>query len=218
MKPWAVIPAKSFALAKSRLGHLPADRRAVLARSMFEHVLGVLRVCADRADIGGVAVLTNGDDVASAARALGAEVVRDPIATAAATAAGPAAGARPALGRVIDAALVALAGRGVPAVLVLMSDLPHLHARAVTALIARMREHPVVIAPDLREQGTNALGLSPPDCITTCFGHGDSLHRHLAAARQRGLGHAIHRDRALGFDIDLPADLALYDNRTQHAG
>jgi 2-phospho-L-lactate/phosphoenolpyruvate guanylyltransferase len=204
MKPWAVIPVKSFALAKSRLAHLSADRRAALARSMFEHVIDVLRA---GDDMEGIAVLTNDDHVAAAARDLGAEVVRDP--------APPVSGAaRPALGRVVDAALDRLAARGVPAALVLMSDLPRLHARAVAALVARMRDHQVVIAPDLREQGTNALGLSPPDCIRTCFGHGDSLHRHLAAARGRGLGHVVHRDRALGLDIDLPADLALYESRT----
>jgi 2-phospho-L-lactate/phosphoenolpyruvate guanylyltransferase len=207
MKPWAVIPVKSFALAKSRLAPLSAHRRAALARSMFEHIMSVLQA-SDH--IAGIAVATNGDDVAAAARALGAEVVRDPAPST-------AAAARPCLGRVIDAALARLAARGVPAALVLMSDLPRLHAQAVAALVALMREHPVVIAPDLREQGTNALGLRPPDCIRTCFGHADSLHRHLVAAREHGLGHVVHRDRALGLDIDVPADLALYESRTDLA-
>jgi 2-phospho-L-lactate guanylyltransferase len=207
MKPWAVMPVKSFALAKSRLAHLRADRRAALSRSMFEHVIGVLRASGD---MQGIVVLTNGDDVAAVARDLGAEVVRDP--------APPLSdAARPILGRVIDAALDRLAARGVPAALVLMSDLPRLHAQAVAALVARMRDHQVVIAPDLRDQGTNALGLGPPDCIRTCFGHADSLHRHLAAARGQGLDHVVHRDPALGLDIDLPADLALYESRTDLA-
>lgn len=204
MKPWAVIPVKSFALAKSRLVHLSRARRAALARSMFEHVLGVLRASPE---VAGIAVLTNGDDVEAAARAMDVEVIRDPI---------PADrdATPPALGHIVDAALARLAARGIGSALVLMSDLPALEPRSVAELTACMRAHQVVIAPDLREMGTNALGLTPPDCMATCFGHADSLRRHLAAARQHGVSRVVHRDRALGLDLDLPADMHLFDNRT----
>ena len=72
---WALVPVKSFARAKSRLAGVlgPAEREA-LARSMFEHVL---RVLASSGEVGGVTVVTDGDDVATLARSLGAAVMRD---------------------------------------------------------------------------------------------------------------------------------------------
>lgn len=195
MTAWAVLPVKSFAGAKSRLSHLPAPRRVALARSLFDHVMTVLLDCPL---VAGVLVLTNGDDVEREALRRGAEVLRDRE--------------RQPIRRVIDAGLTHLAARNTSAALVLMSDLPRLDTDTVSRLITRMHEHQVVIAPDVREQGTNALGLRPPDCLPTCFGNPDSLQRHLSAIEQRGLRYIVHRDPHIAFDVDLPADFA----RLQH--
>lgn len=196
MTPWAVLPVKSFARAKSRLGLAPAERSA-LAQALFERAMDALVACPD---IAGVLVLTNGDEVEAAARARGAEVLRDPPASTDAR-----------LGRIVDRGLAHLAGRAVPGALVIMADLPHLDASAISRLVADMRSHAVVVAPDAREEGTNALGLAPPDCIETCFGNPDSLHRHLALLRQRGQRFTVHRSSAIAFDLDIPADLAQLD-------
>lgn len=194
MNPWAVVPVKSFEEAKSRMSHLSRARRAELARSLFEHVMDVLAHCSE---IAGILVLTNGDDVAEAARCLGVDVLRDD---------GPAR-----LAHIIDAGLAHLSERGMGSALVVMSDLPRLEVRAISRLAADMRDHQIVIAPDLHELGTNALGMTPPTLMPTCFGNHDSFLRHLAAAGQRGLRHAVCRAPELGLDLDLPADLALLD-------
>src|SRR5579871_6872770 len=69
MSVWALVPAKSFARAKSRLSPiLDAQARRDLARSMLEHVLSVLAECPE---IAGVMVVTDGDEVADLARARG---------------------------------------------------------------------------------------------------------------------------------------------------
>jgi 2-phospho-L-lactate guanylyltransferase len=189
---WALVPAKSFARAKSRLsGSLGEAERAALARSMLDHVLAVLGACPE---IAGVMVVTDGDDVAEAARARGAVVVRD--------------AERPPLGAIVDAALIELRARGAEAALVLMSDLPELAVADVRALVAPIRANDVVAAPDLREEGTNALGLRPPDRMRTSFGTRDSFARHLRAAEASGLRVGVHRSEGLGFDVDEPGDLA----------
>ena len=188
---WALVPAKSFARAKSRLaGILGAAERAELARSMLEHVLSMLAACAE---IDGILVVTDGDDVADLARARGAVAVRD--------------AASPPLGAIVDAALAELHARGAGTALVLMSDLPRLAAADVRDLIAGMSELDVLAAPDLRGEGTNALVLAPPDRLLTSFGVRDSFARHLQRAQAAGLRVGVHRSEGLAFDVDEPADL-----------
>jgi 2-phospho-L-lactate guanylyltransferase len=189
---WALVPAKSFARAKSRLASaLGEDGRAALARRMLVHVLSTL---AASPAIAGILVVTDGDDVAELAREREVVVVRD------------AAG--PPLGAIVDAALGELAARGAPAVLVVMSDLPRLTTLEVGDLVAAMTDADVVAAPDRRDLGTNALGVRPPDLLRTSFGTRDSFARHLRAAERLGLRVAVRRSAGLAFDVDEPADLA----------
>jgi 2-phospho-L-lactate guanylyltransferase len=192
MATWALVPAKSFARAKSRLAERLDDaERAGLARAMFEHVLVTLRGCGT---IGGVLVVTDGDDVAEVAEARGAAVVRDV--------------GGPPLGAIVDAALLDLRGRGAEAALVIMSDLPELAATEVDDLVQKMHDADLVLAPDLRDEGTNALGIHPPDRVPTAFGTHDSFVRHRRLAEEAGLRVHVHRSPGLGFDVDEPADLA----------
>lgn len=188
---WALVPVKSFARAKSRLAGVlgPAERES-LARAMFEHVLGVLT---SSEEIAGVTVVTDGDDVAMLARAMGAAVMRD--------------AASPPLGAIVDAALADLGDRGAGGVLVLMSDLPLLEPADVRDMVASMRGLGVVVAPDLEGEGTNALGLTPPGLLRTSFGTRDSAHRHLQGAAAAGLRAGIHECPGIAFDIDEPEDL-----------
>lgn len=189
---WALVPAKPFARAKSRLaGVLDPEGKAALARSMLDHVLTAL---AASEGIGGVLVVTSGEEAAILARERGAATARE------------VEGAP--LGEIVDAGLADLAARGAAGALVLMSDLPRLTAREVDDLVRMMRDHEVVIAPDFRGEGTNALGLSPPDRLRTSFGTRGSFERHAAVARAAGLRVGVHRSPGLELDIDAPEDLA----------
>ncbi len=195
MKPWAVVPAKSFAGAKSRLYHLSPQSRAALAQALFERVIAILEASDQLA---GILVATNGDGVAAQARQRGCEVICDPV--------------RPddrdsnsgQLARVVDAALSSLHHRHVRAALVIMADLPLLTVDDITDLVTAMRRGEVVIAPDRNDMGTNALGLVPTLAMPTCFGHEDSFLRHCVAATERGLSIRVQRSPGLGFDVDLP--------------
>lgn len=194
-----MIPVKAFAHAKSRLeAVLDPQERQDFARALFTHVLEQVQGCRG---VDGVLVLTNGDDVAALAREHRAEVLHDDPSWAEH---GHAAGH---LGRVVDAGMTHLAARGVGAALVLMADLPHLTRVDIEHLAERARTHAMVIAPDRQERGTNALALSPPDRMRTCFGHADSTPRHLARAAELGLSVSIYRSPATALDIDRPLDL-----------
>jgi 2-phospho-L-lactate guanylyltransferase len=190
-RPWAVIPAKRFTRAKSRLSAaLTADARQALARALFERVLDA---CARTPELHGTLVVTDGDDVAELAVKRGAIVLRD------------APGAP--LAGVIDAAIATLPGRGATHALVLMADLPQLHARDVSELLASLREHDCVITPDARRRGTSALGVRLDRARTTCFGHDDSLSRHVQQALNAAVSSAVIFNPRVAVDVDMPGDL-----------
>src|SRR5262245_36794957 len=70
MSLWALVPAKSFDLGKSRLKPALSDEaRRDFARSLFDHVLLQLRDTVD-----GILVCTDSDEVARAATEKGAHV------------------------------------------------------------------------------------------------------------------------------------------------
>ena len=99
---------------------------------------------------------------------------------------------------------------GADALLVALGDLPCLTACEVDSMIA-LADHPageaaVILAPDRRERGTNALLLRPPWLVRFTFGAG-SLTRHRALARYTAVEPVLFRAPGAAFDVDTPADL-----------
>lgn len=188
MTAWALLPVRSFATGKSRLGSLGAAR-ADLARALFDHVAAAVASLP-------VLVATDGDDVAAAAAARGFDVIADARGCTA-----------PTLAAIVDRGLAALAAHGASAAVVLMSDLPLVRAADVARLVSALDGADVVAAPDRDQLGTNALALRLPAALATCFGNADSYRRHLAAARAAGLRLATLDRDGLAFDLDVPADL-----------
>lgn len=189
MRTWGVVPMKCFDRAKSRLAPvLTPKERADLAARFFERVVTSLL---STPDVVGVLVATDSDEVASAARALGAGAIMD----------------RPEdrLAAVVDRALAALP-RDADAALVSMADLPQACSEAYGEVLDALMAASVVVVPDLAGAGTNTLALRPPGVLATCFGHSDSLERHVAAAGMAGLLLARVAEPRLAFDVDAPTD------------
>jgi 2-phospho-L-lactate guanylyltransferase len=151
-------------------------------------VLDVLVAC----ELDGILVATGGDDVASLAEARGAGVLRD--------------GGPGSLADVVDRALVEVASRGAATAVVLMADLPRIEPRDVTALLAALDDHDVSLVRDHLGRHTNALAMSPPTAMPTCFGREDSFAAHGASARAAGLRVAVVESERIAFDVDVPAD------------
>jgi 2-phospho-L-lactate guanylyltransferase len=191
MKPpaWAIIPAKSLSRGKSRLSSVLAhDDRTRFARQLLEHVLGVLRA----SPLEGLLVATDGDDVADLAVAAGARVLRDR--------------GDDSLAALVDRALTEVASQGARSALVLMADLPYIEPRDVAALLAALADSDIVLVRDHLGRHTNALAVSPPTAIRTCFGRASSFADHCAAATAAGLRIATLDNDRIAFDIDGPAD------------
>jgi 2-phospho-L-lactate guanylyltransferase len=190
---WAVVPTKCFDRGKSRLAPVLDDReRAAFARALFDHVLGVL-AASRRFD--GILVATDCSAVADAALVHGAVARMD-------DAPGP-------LSTVVDAALADVGARGGRSALVLMADLPRLVIADVTALLDALEDNDVAIVRDVHGRHTNALALTPPDALRTCFGARESFEDHCAAARAAGLRLAVVDNAHIAFDVDAPGDHAI---------
>ena len=194
MPLWAVIPVKPFREAKSRLAAaLSPDERANLSREFLIHTLDVLKqVPAVKRAL----VVSRDTAALQLARKQGAYTVTE--------------SGSPELNLALARAADMCISFGATAVLILPSDLPLLTPGDVAALIAAAgNETGVVIAPDRREQGTNALLARPPRAIPYAFGPG-SLAMHVRLARERQMPVHLYRAEGLGLDVDRPEDLELY--------
>jgi 2-phospho-L-lactate guanylyltransferase len=184
MSLWALVPAKSFDLGKSRLKPALSDAaRRDFARGLFDHVLQQLHETVD-----GILVCTDSDEVAQAASRHGARVRRDPPGVK-------------GLAAIVDGGLAELAS---PKALVIMADLPRLTKDDVRQIVAPLVDHDVVLVRAQDGHHTNALALSSPGILATAFGRADSFEAHLRAAREAGLRVCVLENPRVAFDVDVP--------------
>ncbi len=191
MTYWAIVPIKPLRSAKSRLSSvLTDDERAELSQKMLVHTLDVL---AEVPEIERTLVISRDSQALSLARRHGARTLTER--------------GTPQLNNALVRATLVAQGYSVSGVLVIPADLPLLRAEDVTTLIERAHDPPVVvIVPDRRHSGTNALLASPPGLIEYDFGP-DSFERHVHRAEQAGARVEICEIPSIGLDVDLPEDL-----------
>jgi 2-phospho-L-lactate/phosphoenolpyruvate guanylyltransferase len=190
---WGVVLAKAFESAKSRLATVVTpEERERLARSMFEHVISVLR---EAPGLEGVLVVTDSARVGDAAERAGVRAVHDP------------AGAS-GLADCVDHGLDEVRRRGGEAAVVLVSDLPEVTVHDVARLVDALNHFDVAIARDRGGEHTNALALRLETRFHTSFGAADSFHRHCESARRTGLSLTVLESPSLAFDVDTPEDYA----------
>jgi 2-phospho-L-lactate guanylyltransferase len=177
-----LVPVKSFTEAKVRLATaLDVPSRAVLARQMAATVLAAAAPLP-------VAVVCDDPEVAEWARGEGAEVFWRPE--------------RGLNGAVADG-VARYAERGVERVIVAHADLP-----LATHLGWVGEFDGVTLVPDRRDDGTNVICVPAASGFVFSYGPG-SFGRHRAEAERLGLPVRVVRERRLGWDVDLPADLDL---------
>ena len=191
---WAIVPVKSFRLAKQRLaGVLAANEREALARAMAEDVLSAL---AASPDLAGILLVTGDPEARRLAARYGARVLLDEgdrNHTAASS-----LGAR------------TLAQERAAGMVQVPADIPSVTREDVGALLAVQGEAPsITLAPAHDERGTNAVACFPADVMPLRFG-GASFVGHMRRARAHGIEPQIVRRHGLALDIDTPDDLVAF--------
>lgn len=117
---------------------------------------------------------------------------------------------RPGLNGAMDAARTWAIERDADRLLSLFADLPRLTTFDIRRMLAR--RSPVVLGPDRRGEGTNAMLLrlqGPGEGLRFAFGEG-SLRKHLGEAERLGLEATIQETPGIGFDLDTPEDWLAY--------
>ncbi len=189
MKVLTIIPIKRLGEAKSRLSaSLDPSQRSARASSLLRSTVAAVHACAS---IDGLALISPDRAVLDVAASLQATPIWQ-------SAGGLNDGL--ALGRAWAEQ------QGADALLILLPDLPMLVGSELAAMVALTTPGSVVLAPDRRDEGTNAMLLNPPSAIAFQF-EGGSYARHRLAAEAAGLRVVIHRAPGLSFDLDTPDDL-----------
>ena len=193
MSLWAIIPVKPLRRGKSRLaGVLTEDERALLNYSMLSNTLKVL---AEIPDVTHKLVVSRDPAALALAREFGARTLQED--------------GNPGLNTALRRATMVAQAYSAGGILILPADLPLLTPPDMVEFLAYAVKPPeVIIAPDRRGEGTNALLISPPGIIEYHFGPG-SFTKHANEARKAGVTLEICTLFSLGLDLDLPEDLEL---------
>jgi 2-phospho-L-lactate/phosphoenolpyruvate guanylyltransferase len=191
MTLWAIVPVKPLRRGKSRLAEvLTQDERKDLNRNLLAHTINTLAAIPE---IEHVLVISRDPEALALAREHGARTVLE--------------NGAPGLNVALAKATIVARNYITQGVLIVPADLPLLTVEDVRAMLERAKQPPVVVvAPDRRRQGTNALLVCPVGLIGYDFGP-DSFQRHCERARQAGARLEICELPSLALDVDLPEDL-----------
>lgn len=193
MTLWAIVPVKPLRRGKSRLADvLTPEERADLNSRLLAHTLETLTAVPE---IEQVLVVSRDPGALALAREYGARTVMEH--------------GSPELNVALTRATIVAQKSGTGGVLVIPADLPLITPEDIQALIQRAVDPPViVIAPDRRREGTNALLVDPAGLIDYQFGPG-SFEIHCRRAEQTAARLEIFDLPSLALDVDYPEDLEL---------
>ena len=191
MTLWAIVPVKPLRRGKSRLSSvLSTEDRTTLNRRLLKHTIETLK---KMEEIGDVLVVSRDTEALSIARECNARTLLEDGA--------------PHLNVALERATQVAISYKSQAVLVIPADLPQISEDDVRQMILAGQKAPiVVIAPDHRNEGTNALYINPAGIIDYDFGE-DSFERHRQQAIAAGVELTVCELSSLAHDVDLPEDL-----------
>lgn len=193
MTLWAIVPVKPLRRGKSRLANvLTQDERTNLNSKLLAHTLDTLNMIPE---IEHVLVVSRDPAALALARDHGARTVQE--------------NGESHLNIALTRATVIAKEYSTRGVLIVPADLPLITPEDIRLMVDRIKDPPVVVvAPDRRREGTNALLICPAGLIDYEFGIG-SFKRHCDSAVQAGARLEICELSSLALDMDLPEDLEL---------
>lgn len=198
MSLWAIVPVKPLRRGKSRLANvLTEEERTSLNTQLLANTIDTLLKLPE---IENVLVISRDPAALSLAREHGARTVREE--------------GSPQLNDALSRATIMARSYSAGGVLVLPADLPQITSEDILTLLEAAVDPPVVvIAPDHRREGTNAMLINPAGLIDYDFGP-DSFERHCHLAEEAGATLKVCELPSLAHDIDLPEDLIYLETKT----
>ena len=193
MTLWAIVPVKPLRRGKSRLAEvLSEEERLGLNSQLLIHTIDTLK---EIPEIEQVLVVSRDQSALSLARSHGARTVQE--------------NGAPELNVALTRATIVAKQYATRGVLIIPSDLPMISKEDVSAMLDMVKDPPVVVvAPDRKKEGTNALLVCPVGLIEYDYGP-NSFERHCLAAEAAGARLEICELSSLALDMDVPEDLEL---------
>jgi 2-phospho-L-lactate guanylyltransferase len=189
--PWAILPIKSMQSAKQRLRTiLTTAERQSLFQAMVSDVIAAI---GQATGLGGLAIVTRDPSVRSLTRHSDARFIQCDLDQGQSLA--------------VAAAAKTLEAEGVTRVVTIPGDVPLLTGAEIDSLCSTLEhKRTMSLVPNRDGTGTNSIACSLPCAIPLSFGE-SSLHKHLTAARNRGLQTRVVRLPGLSLDLDVCSDL-----------
>ncbi|MBE9473384.1 MAG: 2-phospho-L-lactate guanylyltransferase [Chloroflexi bacterium] len=199
MTLWAIVPVKPLRRGKSRLaGVLTEEERLDLNSQLLIHTVDTL---SEIPEIEQILVVSRDQAALALARAHGARTVQE--------------NGAPELNVALTRATIVAKRYATRGVLIIPSDLPMISKEDVYAMLELVKDPPVVVvAPDRKKEGTNALLVCPVGLIEYDYGP-NSFERHCQGAHQAGARLEICELSSLALDMDVPEDLELVSNELE---
>ena len=196
---WAIVPVKPLRRGKSRLaGVLTEEERLGLNSQLLIHTVDTL---SEIPEIEHILVVSRDQAALALARAHGARTVQE--------------NGAPELNVALTRATIVAKKYATRGVLIIPSDLPMISKEDIYTMLEMVKDPPVVVvAPDRKKEGTNALLVCPVGLIEYDYGP-NSFDRHCHRARQAGARLEICELPSLALDMDVPEDLELVSNELE---
>ena len=193
MSLWAIVPVKPLRRGKSRLsGILSEDERTALNQTMLINTLKTLK---NVNEIETILVVSRDPLALSIARDYSAKTVLED--------------GSPDLNTAVKRAASVAKAYFANKILVLPADLPLIQENDISQFLALSKGPPeIVIAPDRKNDGTNALLINPTGLIEFNYGPG-SYNIHLENGKNAKSRIEVYSSERFGLDLDLPEDLEI---------
>ncbi len=193
MTLWALVPVKPLRRGKSRLAKVLSEKeREELNLNML---INTVKILSDIPGLENVLIVSRDPKALSVAREYGARTVQED--------------GNPELNIALTRATMIAQSSSAKGVFILPADLPLITKEDINTMISKATDPPViVISPDHKGTGTNALIVNPAGLIKYEFGK-NSFQKHMAQAKQKNLKLEVCELPSIALDIDEPEDLSL---------
>jgi len=197
MSLWAIIPIKPLSRGKSRLSSVLSDQeRENLNRNLLNRTINCLKQVEE---IDQIIVISYDPAVLSFSREFGVKTLQENRNTS--------------LNNALRKATQAAKAFNATQLLIIPADLPFMMPEDLISMIYKSKSAPeIIIAPDRKMYGTNALFINPPGILDYDFGQW-SFKKHIEQAERLKIRVEIINNERLGFDLDLPEDMVIYKER-----
>ncbi len=190
MSLWAIIPIKPLRRGKSRLATvLSEEERKILNQNLLVKTIKCLN---EVNEIDQILVVSYDPNALMISREYGVRTIQE--------------GRHTNINNALRKGTLAAQAFKVSSILILPADLPYIDSHAVQGLLSRLSQPPeIVIAPDRKMNGTNALLMQPIGILDYDFGQW-SFRKHIEQAERKKIRVEIYNNEKLAFDLDEPED------------